>query len=75
MESLLLKERRTLIEKGISRQYIRIRNQSLIAHNKVHAKIQNSQLVIESPAIVTLDVSHDIFTSNSTASTNGVNGF
>ena len=67
MESLLLKERRALIEKGVSRQHIRIRNQSLIVHNKVHAKIQNSQLVVEPPATVTLDASHNIITSDSTA--------
>ena len=67
MESLLLKERRALIEKGVSRQHIRIRNQSLIVHNKVYAKIQNSQLVVDSPATVTLDASHDIITSDSKA--------
>ena len=67
MESLLLKERRALIEKGVSRQHIRIRNQSLIVHNKVHTKIQNSQLVVEPPATVTLDASHNIITSDSTA--------
>ena len=43
-ESLLLKERRCLIEKGIARQSIQIRNQSLFVSNKLHAKIQNQQL-------------------------------
>ena len=36
MESLLLKDRRRLIKQGISRQHIRIGNQSLFVHNKVH---------------------------------------
>ena len=67
MESLLLKERRILIDKGVSRQHIKIRNQSLIVLNKVHAKIQNSQLVIESPATATLDTSHNIITTDSIA--------
>ena len=49
MESLLLKEKRSLIEKGISRQHIKIRNQSLLVHDKVHTKILNYQLFIESP--------------------------
>jgi len=44
MESLLLKERKSLIEKGIGRQFIKIRNQSLFVFNKLHAKIQNQQL-------------------------------
>ena len=77
MESLLLKERRRLIEKGVSRRHIRIGNQSLIVHNKVNAKIQNSQLVIEFPTTVsldtshdvTLDISHDMATGNSTVQT------
>ena len=67
MEFLLLKERRILIDKGVSRQHIKVKNQSLIVHNKVHAKIQNSQLVVESPATATLDTSHNIITSDSKA--------
>ena len=43
-ESLLLKERRCLIEKGVARQFIKIRNQSLFVLNKLHATIQNQQL-------------------------------
>ena len=44
-ESLLLKERRCLIEKGIARHpCIKIRNQSLFVLNKLHATIQNQQL-------------------------------
>ena len=43
-ESLLLKERKSLIEKGIGRQFIKIRNQSLFVFNKLHAKVQNQRL-------------------------------
>jgi len=43
-ESLLLKERRCLIEKGVARQYIKIRNQSLFELNKLHATVQNQRL-------------------------------
>ena len=67
MESLLLKERKRLIEQHVSGWHIRIGNQSFFVHNKVHAKIQNSQLVIESPTTVTLDTSHDTATGNSSA--------
>ena len=44
IESLLLKERRSLIQKGFSRQHIKIRNQSLYVQNKLHASIRNSKL-------------------------------
>ena len=47
-ESLLLKERRCLIEKGVARQFIKIRNQSLFVLNKLHATIQNQQLQLMS---------------------------
>ena len=48
MESLLLKEWRALIEKGVARHFIKIRNQSLFVFNKLHAKIQNQKLHLTS---------------------------
>ena len=59
MESLLLKERRSLIEKGIGRQFIKIRNQSLFVFNKLHAKIQDRELQQVSAPSTTVHVSQD----------------
>ena len=59
MESLLLKERRSLIEKGIGRQFIKIRNQSLFVFNKLHAKIQDQELQQVSAPSTTIHVSLD----------------
>ena len=43
-ESLLLKEQKSLIEKGIGRQFIKIRNQNLLVFNKFYDKVQDQQL-------------------------------
>ena len=55
IESLLLKERRSLIQKGFSRQHIKIRNQCLYVHNKLHASIRNSQLELSESQTESLD--------------------
>jgi len=60
MESLLLKERRSLIEKGIGSQFIKIRNQSLFVFNKLHAKIQDQELQQVSAPSTTVHVSQDV---------------
>ena len=52
VESMLLKERRCLIEKGVARQFIKIRNQSLFVLNKLHAKVQNKQLQLVNAATI-----------------------
>ena len=38
-ERLLLKERRSLIDNGTERRYIKIRNDSLYLNNKLHCKV------------------------------------
>ena len=48
-ESLLLKERWSLIQKGVERKRIKLRNFSIFIDNKVHCKVEGSQLVLQSP--------------------------
>ena len=43
-EALLLKERRSLIKKGVARNRIKIRNFELLVDNQPHCKIHNFQL-------------------------------
>ena len=40
-ERLLLKERRSLIDNGTERRYIKIRNDSIFLHNKHHCKVSS----------------------------------
>lgn len=44
VENLLLKERRLLIESGINRKHIRIRQSALIVKGKLHARVTESTL-------------------------------
>ena len=43
-ESLLLKERKTLIQKGTDRQHIKLRNSHLYVNDQLFAKAENGQL-------------------------------
>jgi len=40
-EALLLKERRSLIEKGVARKRIKLRSSTLFVDNQPHCKIHN----------------------------------
>ena len=47
-ESLLLKERWSLIQKGTERKRIKLRNFSILVDNQIHCKVEGSQLVFQS---------------------------
>jgi len=49
MESLLLRERRVLIDKGISRNRIKLHNSQLLLDNQPHCTVQNFQLQFNIP--------------------------
>jgi len=46
-ERLLLKERRTLIDNGTERRYIKIRNDLLYLNNKLHYKVCTDGSILE----------------------------
>ena len=48
-ESLLLKERRSLIEKGTQRKNIKIKNYSIFVNDKLHCKVQANGKMLEFP--------------------------
>ena len=43
-ETVLLKERRTLINQGVERKHIRLRGNSIYVNNKLHGTVQNFEL-------------------------------
>ena len=43
IENALLKERRSLIDSGIERKFIKIRGNSIYVKDKLHGLVQNSQ--------------------------------
>ena len=64
-ESLLLKERRSLIEKGTERKQIKIRNYSIFVNNLLYCKVVGTQLEFQSS-----QSSNDIVANNNTSSSN-----
>lgn len=53
IESLLLKERWSLIQNGMERKFIRIRNNKIFVHNKLHGQIVNSSFIASDPSDTT----------------------
>ena len=47
---LLLKERWSLIQKGVERKRMTLRNFSIFVDNQAHCKVEGSQLVFQSPS-------------------------
>ena len=51
-ESLLLKERKSLIQKGTDRQHIKLRNSHLYVNDQLFVKVENGQLCYCSPPLL-----------------------
>ena len=71
VENALLKERRSLINNGIERKYIKIRGNSLYVHNKLYGQFQNSEFCRSqyNPPL-NLDCPSDAASSSQATSTN-----
>ena len=63
-ESLLLKERWSLIQKGVERKRIKLRNFSIFVDNQTHCKVEGSQLVFKSPSSKVLPRTTNFYTQN-----------